>query len=232
MSISLPSQPVPSYRKNIKTYNTKSSLIKAFPPNTQRSKFLLTFLSISNQNPYHGKKRSAAPLLCNGFMNNVATSYVLWLGCLLQLHGLQRLYNGKTFTGLLWLFTFGLMGFGQLFDLVLIPGMVDEHNVKLRASQAALPGSSAQYQLAIERVIKKTEILPVIPQVKHDQLAVKLVKAAQVRGGTLSVTQGVIDTDASFSAVEATLHNLVKTGYVDTYNDVTTGVVLYHFREL
>lgn len=164
-------------------------------------------------------------------MNNIATSYVLWLGCLLQLHGLQRLYNGKTFTGLLWLFTFGLMGFGQLFDLVLVPGMVDEHNTKLRASQAALPGNSA-YQPAIERVIGKPEILTVIPQPKHDQLAVKLVKAAQARGGSLSVTQGVIDTDASFAAVEVTLHNLVKTGYVDTYNDVTTGVVLYHFREL
>ncbi|MBM0741593.1 NINE protein [Phormidium sp. CLA17] len=164
-------------------------------------------------------------------MNNVATSYVLWLGCLLQLHGLQRLYNGKTFTGLLWLFTFGLMGFGQLFDLVLIPGMVDEHNVKLRASQGALPGSSI-HQPAIERVITKPEISAAIPQPKHDQLAVKLVKAAQVRGGTLSVTQGVIDTDESFSAVEASLQNLVKTGYVDIYNDMATGVVLYHFREL
>ncbi len=164
-------------------------------------------------------------------MNNVATSYVLWLGCLLQLHGLQRLYNGKTFTGLLWLFTFGLMGFGQLFDLVLIPGMVDEHNVKLRSSQAALPGSSA-YQPAIERVIEKPARPAALPHIKHDQLAVKLVKAAQARGGTLSVTQGVIDTDESFAIVEATLHNLVKTGYVDIYNDVKTGVVLYHFREL
>ncbi|MEX0268796.1 NINE protein [Leptolyngbyaceae cyanobacterium UHCC 1019] len=164
-------------------------------------------------------------------MNNVATSYVLWLGCLLQLHGLQRLYNGKTFTGLLWLFTFGLMGFGQLFDLVLVPGMVDEYNTKLRASQGTLPGSSVP-QPAIERVIKKPEVITVVPQPRPDQLAVKLVKAAQARGGKLSVTQGVIDTDASFAAVEATLRTLVKTGYVDTYNDVATGVVLYHFREL
>lgn len=165
-------------------------------------------------------------------MNNVPTSYVLWLGCLLQLHGLQRLYNGKIFTGLLWLFTFGLMGFGQFFDLVLIPGMVDEHNTKLRAAQAALPGNAALNQPAIERVVP-TSVMPVaMPQPKQHQLAVKLVKAAQARGGTLSVTQGVIDTDASFSEVEESLRNLVKTGYVDTYNDVKTGVVLYHFREL
>jgi hypothetical protein len=165
-------------------------------------------------------------------MNNVATSYILWLGCLLQLHGLQRLYNGKTFTGFLWLFTFGLMGFGQFFDLVLIPSMVNDHNTKLRASQGALPGSSLHSQVAIERVLEKNAMAAAIPQPSHNQLAVKLVKAAQVRGGTLSVTQGVIDTDASFAEVEACLRNLVKTGYVDTYNDAETGVVLYHFREL
>ena len=34
--------------------------------------------------------------------------------------GLQRLYVGKVKSGLLWLFTFGLFGFGQLYDLVMI----------------------------------------------------------------------------------------------------------------
>jgi hypothetical protein len=30
----------------------------------------------------------------------------------------------------LWLFTFGLLGFGQLLDLILIPGMVAQANVR------------------------------------------------------------------------------------------------------
>ena len=34
--------------------------------------------------------------------------------------GLQRLYVGKVKSGLLWLFTFGLLGIGQLYDLVMI----------------------------------------------------------------------------------------------------------------
>jgi hypothetical protein len=165
-------------------------------------------------------------------MNNVGTAYVLWLGCLLQLHGLQRLYNGKIFTGLLWLFTFGLMGFGQLFDLILIPGMVEEHNTKLKASQGLLPGGTAQSQPAIHRLVTHEFAPTAIARPTPHQLTLKLLKAAHSRGGKLSVTQGVLDTEATFAEVEATLRELAKTGYVHVYNDPETGIVMYEFREL
>ena len=64
--------------------------------------------------------------------NKVSSAYILWLGCILQLNGLHRLYNGKIGTGLLWLFTFGLFGVGQLMDIFLIPNMVDDYNTKLK----------------------------------------------------------------------------------------------------
>ncbi|MGI0485285.1 NINE protein [Pantanalinema rosaneae CENA516] len=167
-------------------------------------------------------------------MNNVGTAYVLWLGCLLQLHGLQRLYNGKIFTGLLWMFTFGLFGFGQLLDLVLIPGMVDEHNTKLRSRQG-LPPHLSPNQPVVQRVLSQDDVLPLQPptaQVQPNQLTIQLVKAAAARGGKLSVTQGVLDTEAGFPEVELALKNLLKTGYVDLTNDPETGVVMYEFREL
>lgn len=163
-------------------------------------------------------------------MNNIGTAYVLWLGCLLQLHGLQRLYNGKIFTGLLWMFTFGLMGFGQLFDLLLIPNMVEEHNTKYKASHGALP--HAPQQPVIQRVVAQEFAPPPAIEPERDRLTIKLVKAAHTRNGKLSVTQGVMDTEASFAEVERVLRGLVKTGYVDTYNDPETGVVIYEFREL
>jgi len=166
-------------------------------------------------------------------MNNIGTAYVLWLGCLLQLHGLQRLYNGKIFTGFLWLFTFGLMGFGQLIDLMLIPGMVEEHNTQYKARYGTLP-NVPQTQPVIQRVVAQ-ELMPppmVKPKPNLDRLTVKLVKAARNRDGKLSVTQAVLDTEVSFAEAEATLQQLVRTGYVDMYNDPTTGVVMYHFREL
>ncbi len=164
-------------------------------------------------------------------MNKAGTAYLLWLGCLLQLHGLHRLYNGKIFTGLLWMFSFGLLGFGQLIDLLLIPNMVEEHNTKLKVRQGLLPEGSLQTQPVIQRVIAvKPNLAP--PHPEPNPLAIQLLRAAEKKGGRLSVTQGVLATGASFAQVEATLMGMVKTGYVEITNDPETGIVTYDFKEL
>ena len=162
-------------------------------------------------------------------MNKVGTAYILWLGCLLQVHGLHRLYNGKILTGLLWMFSFGLFGFGQIIDLLLIPNMVDEHNSKLRVRHGLLPDGTSPSQTVIQRVIS-TKPAPLPPE--PNPLLVKLLQAAEARGGRLSVTQGVMETGASFAQVEASLIHMVRAGYADITNDLETGVVTYEFREL
>jgi TM2 domain-containing membrane protein YozV len=163
-------------------------------------------------------------------MNKVGTAYILWLGCLLQLHGLHRLYNGKFFTGFLWLSTFGLFGIGQIIDLLLIPNMVDAHNVKLKSRyQPALTGSEP----AIHRVIDQPNAQLAPPTASAlQQQTIALLKAAEARGGRLSVTQGVIATGLGFAEVESQLQAMLKTGYVDVGNDPETGVVLYEFKEM
>lgn len=55
-------------------------------------------------------------------------AYLLWLPCLFGVAGLHRLYAGRWISGLLWLFTFGLCGFGQVIDLVFIPRMIADYN--------------------------------------------------------------------------------------------------------
>lgn len=156
-------------------------------------------------------------------MNKVGSAYILWLGCLLQLHGLHRIYNGKIGTGLLWMCTLGLFGVGQLLDLLLIPNMVEDYNTKLRArigvSAAGVPLSQS---IVATAVVKPS----------RDQLMVLLLKAAAAHNGKLSVTQGVMDTGASFAEVEATLKEMVISGYVGVDNHPDTGVVIYNFLEL
>lgn len=155
----------------------------------------------------------------------VSSAYFLWLACFLQLHGLHRLYNGKVFTGLLWLCTFGLLGVGQLVDLVLIPNMVDEYNIKLRAKLGVSEVGVPLYEPVVATSF-------VSPKQMRSQLMVKLLKAAESRGGTLSVTQAVMETGASFGEVEATLKEMLKTGYIAIDNHPDTGVVIYRFLEL
>ncbi|HEY9782273.1 MAG TPA: NINE protein [Leptolyngbyaceae cyanobacterium] len=156
-------------------------------------------------------------------MNKVSSAYILWLGGFLSLNGLHRLYNGKIATGLLWLGTFGLFGVGQLVDLFLIPNMVEDYNTKMKIKM----GVSANGVPLNPSVVATSVIKP-----SKQQLMVKLLKAAEVRNGKLSVTQGVMDTGSSFSEVEAVLKEMLKSGYVKIDNHPVTGVVVYEFIEL
>ena len=167
-------------------------------------------------------------------MNKVGTAYILWLGCLLQLHGLHRLYNGKFFTGLLWLSTFGLFGVGQIVDLLLIPHMVDAHNAKLKSRYQPTLAGTAAGEVAIHRVIDQSArpLAPLTVNALQQRVTIDLLKAAEARGGKLSVTQGVIATGLGFAEVETRLQAMLKTGYVDISNDPETGVVVYEFREM
>jgi len=61
-------------------------------------------------------------------MKSKFTAYFLWFGGFIFLCGLHRLYIGKTGTGLLWLFTLGLCGIGQLIDIFTLGSQVDLYN--------------------------------------------------------------------------------------------------------
>jgi TM2 domain-containing membrane protein YozV len=161
-------------------------------------------------------------------MNSVGTTYVLWLGCLLQLYGLQRLYNGKIFSGLLWMCTFGLLGVGQLIDLILIPKMVEEYNAKLRTSYGLAPGVVFSALPAVERVVSRDAIAP--SNNYSEQLMVRLLKAAEARGGRLLLPQAVLDTGATFEDVELTLNEMVRRSYVEAIAQPTRGILLPEFK--
>jgi TM2 domain-containing membrane protein YozV len=82
-------------------------------------------------------------------MKNKTTAYILWCGGLFGLCGLHRFYIGKVGTGLLWLFTLGLVGIGQLIDLFTLSGQVDEVNVK----RGYGPGGQSNTQKSNQNVV-------------------------------------------------------------------------------
>ncbi|MGB3237211.1 MAG: protein kinase [Geitlerinemataceae cyanobacterium] len=157
------------------------------------------------------------------------TTYILWLiGFLFgmpirPLKGLHRLYNGKIVTGVLWMIP--VVGdIGSLVDLFLIPRMVDECERKARSK---LGISESGVPIAPQAAVTQTLLQPT-----REQQMVKLLKAAQARGGKLSVTQAVMDTSIGFEEVESLLREMMKSGYATVDNDATTGVVVYRFLEM
>ncbi len=57
-------------------------------------------------------------------------AYLFWCLCLVGVCGIHRFYAGKWITGIIWLFTFGLLGIGQFIDLILIPSMIGRDNTR------------------------------------------------------------------------------------------------------
>jgi len=51
---------------------------------------------------------------------DTATGYLLWCACFLLICGVHRFYYNRPMSGLLYVFTFGLFGFGQLYDLLVM----------------------------------------------------------------------------------------------------------------
>lgn len=169
-----------------------------------------------------------------GQQHSKGLSFLLWLSCLFGVCGIHRFYLGRPVSGLLYLFTLGFFGIGQLVDLFLLPGMVEEANTRHAAFQAlaekrALRAAAAMHpQLALPPA-------PGVGPVEVDtpeRFRVKLVQAAAQYGGKLSVTQGVMATGKTFEEVESALDAMARSGYVDVTNDDDTGVVVYNFGQL
>lgn len=68
-------------------------------------------------------------------MKSGPAAFILWLVCLVGVCGLHRIYLGRFWTGLLWLFTLGLLGIGQIIDLFLLPSMIRQANLERRVEQ-------------------------------------------------------------------------------------------------
>jgi len=156
---------------------------------------------------------------------NSGTAYLLWCLGLVGICGGQRFYTGQVGVGVVYLLTIGVFGFGQLLDLILIPGLVSKRNVELR-------GLAGQNQIVLN--IGDIPQLQGLQQLQTgqstpDSSMQKLLKAAKENGGQLSLAQAAMATNLTPEKVKELLQESIRAGYADINNDPQTGAVRYHF---
>jgi TM2 domain-containing membrane protein YozV len=176
-------------------------------------------------------------------MKSLLLTYLLWLvGGLLGLH---KFYLGRPLVGLLYFFTGGLFFIGWVVDFFTIPRQVRIANL-LHQNQSAGLGTELRQELerlkqrlhsllepsAHPSTLRETLQQVLKPRLSGDDLMLALLRAAQRHGGRLSVTEGVLETGASFVEVERVLKAMVTSGYVYMDNDPATGVIVYVFKEI
>lgn len=143
-------------------------------------------------------------------MKEKGTAYILWAGCFVGAAGLQRLYAGKIGTGLLYLFTFGLLGIGQFIDLFLIPGMIEDANNRLLvAGSPAMLGRGGQMALGSGKRVPRTS----------EEFQVALVQAAEKNGGNLTAAEAVSETGRGFKDVKKQLDAMAVNGFIEMDSD-------------
>jgi TM2 domain-containing membrane protein YozV len=159
---------------------------------------------------------------------NSGTAYLLWCLCLVGICGGQRFYTGSFSTGLIYFFTLGFFGVGQLLDLVLIPVMVDRRNTYLRGIQPPSVNQSITLNLGDIPQLKQ----PQVTQVSSPSLGTpmqKLLRAAKENNGQLSLAQAVMYTELDHQEVKQLLQEAEKQGLAETCNDPNTGAIRYRF---
>lgn len=157
-----------------------------------------------------------------------STAYFLWFLWLFGICGGQRFYSGQVVSGLIYLFTFGLLGVGQLLDLAFIPGMVEKRNIYLRGLYARnldLAGFNPKVTLNMGE-IPRPQLEPLPVTVSPMQ---KLLRIAKEEGGMLSIAQVALYTELEPEQVKALLQEAERYGYAEVCNDPHTGAIRYRF---
>jgi TM2 domain-containing membrane protein YozV len=166
---------------------------------------------------------------------NSGTAYATWCLCLLGICGGQRFYTGNAGIGIIYLFTFGIFGIGQVLDLLLIPDMVEKRNLYLKGLHgSSTPNVNQSVTLNIGDIpqLKNLDVLKsgnTSTSASGKTPMQKLLKAAKEHGGQLSLAQVAMHTELAPEDIKKLLQEAENAGYAQIGNDPNTGAIRYFF---
>lgn len=154
-------------------------------------------------------------------MFSVRYAYLFWIPSLFGVAGLQRIYLGKVGSGILYLITGGLFGFGTLYDALTIPEQVRQANLTRRLEG---PGGGVQdLFLAMER---ESQGRPDTASVEH-----VILRTARRNGGYTTPAEIALEAKVSAEEAREKLEELVQNGFAEMRIRKRSGTMAYVFPE-
>ncbi|WP_246140382.1 TM2 domain-containing protein [Euhalothece natronophila] len=172
------------------------------------------------------------------YQRNKPTAYALWCFCLFSVCGIHRFYARRYLSGVIYLLTWGFFGLGQFMDLFLIPNMVDEENLKMKALYGYQPNQASFYQTPESIVVNLPRSQP--PEVNSevtekqyfterqqepdlDRAILRTVKDAQ--GATLA--EIFLEVRGEYEEIEERVEYLMSKNLLIVDNRPDDGAVIY-----
>ncbi|MDF5729665.1 MAG: NINE protein [Rhizonema sp. PD38] len=158
-------------------------------------------------------------------MKQKRMAYLYWCAIFIGFAGIHRIYCGKYASGILWLFTFGFFGFGQFIDLIGIPGMVDERNLKYAMLHGTNVSNNQTVVVNVADYIAPTVAPAQLESKKTDTQ--KILEFAKSNGDIVTLSDCVITTGKPAKDVKELLGTLCSDGVMEVGNHPTSGIVIY-----
>ena len=151
-------------------------------------------------------------------MYSTVIAYLLWFLSGFGAMGFHRFYLGKIPSGLLWMFTGGLLGVGGFYDLITLPSQVREANIRnalfsKERGQVRQEGprngdswryaSDGKYRIVDGKGHEKESLEHVI------------LKLARENKGILSVSEVALGASISMEEAKKCLDSLVTNGFAE-----------------
>jgi TM2 domain-containing membrane protein YozV len=147
---------------------------------------------------------------------NVVVAYLLWLLSGFGVLGFHRFYLGKIPTGILWMCTAGLGGFGAFYDLLTLPRQVWTRNAIADATRGA-------YAAEFEREAPRRE--PLKESLEH-----VILRTARRNGGAVTAGEVALEGDVAIEEARKELDRLASRNHAEM-RVRSSGVVVYVFPE-
>ena len=142
-------------------------------------------------------------------MFSIGIAYLLWLFSGFGVLGFHRFYLGKIPTGLLWMFTGGLLGIGSIYDLFTLPAQVTQANIRLAIFDANV---NQRYNKQSWRNVNdgKSRIVR-----EKDSIERIILKTAKANKGILTASEVALAANISVEEAKKDLEAMVSKGIAE-----------------